>query len=124
MIDLRREGADIAVSLYGEVQKEVIAATLAEEYGIAVAFRATRPMCIERVIGTGEAEQLIGVAPNPFLATVGLRVEPGRWSGVFRLGVELGSMPSAFFTAVRETVAATLRPGPATAGRSPTASSR
>ena len=48
LIDLRREGADIAVSLYGEVQKEVIAATLAEEYGVAVAFRATRPVCIER----------------------------------------------------------------------------
>jgi ribosomal protection tetracycline resistance protein len=109
LIDLRREGADIAVSLYGEVQKEVIAATLAEEYGIAVAFRATRPLCIERVIGTGEAEQLIGVAPNPFLATVGLRVEPGEDG--FRLGVELGSMPSAFFAAVRETVAATLRHG-------------
>ena len=36
LIDLRREGADIAVSLYGEVQKEVIAATLAEEYGVEV----------------------------------------------------------------------------------------
>ena len=34
LIDLRRDDADIAVSLYGEVQKEVIAATLAEEYGI------------------------------------------------------------------------------------------
>jgi ribosomal protection tetracycline resistance protein len=109
LIDLRREGADIAVSLYGEIQKEVIAATLAEEYGIAVAFRATRPVCIERVTGTGDAEELIGVAPNPFLATVGLRVEPGEDG--FRLGVELGSMPSAFFAAVRETVAATLRHG-------------
>jgi ribosomal protection tetracycline resistance protein len=106
LIDLRRDGTEIAVSLYGEVQKEVIAATLAEEYGIEVAFRATTPVCIERVTGVGEDEAVIGVAPNPFLATVGLRVEPGE--DEFRLGVELGSMPSAFFTAVRETVAATL----------------
>ena len=109
LIDLRREGADIAVSLYGEVQKEVIAATLAEEYGIAVTFRPTTPVCIERVTGVGAAEALIGVAPNPFLATVGLRVEPGETA--FRLEVELGSMPSAFFTAVREAVTATLRHG-------------
>jgi ribosomal protection tetracycline resistance protein len=109
LIDLRRAGADIAVSLYGEVQKEVIAATLAEEYGIDVTFRSTTPVCIERVIGVGEAESLIGVAPNPFLATVGLRVEPGERA--FRLEVELGSMPSAFFTAVREAVTSTLRYG-------------
>jgi ribosomal protection tetracycline resistance protein len=112
LIDLRRDGSDgtdIAVSLYGEVQKEVIAATLVEEYGVEVAFRATTPVCIERVIGVGEDEAVIGVAPNPYLATVGLRVEPGE--DAFRLGVELGSMPSAFFTAVRETVAATLRHG-------------
>jgi ribosomal protection tetracycline resistance protein len=109
LIDLRREGADIAVSLYGEVQKEVIAATLAEEYGIAVTFRPTTPVCIERVTGVGEAEALIGVAPNAFLATVGLRVEPGE--SAFRLEVELGSMPSAFFTAVRDAVTSTLRHG-------------
>ena len=50
---------------------------------------------------------------NPFLATVGLRVEPARSAAVstFRLEVELGSMPSAFFTAVEETVTATLRQG-------------
>ena len=50
---------------------------------------------------------------NPFLATVGLRVEPGPvGSGVeFRLEVELGSMPYAFFRAVEDTVRATLAQG-------------
>lgn len=44
------------------------------------------------------------------MATVGLRVEPG--TGVqFRLGVELGSMPSAFFTAVEQTVREVLHQG-------------
>jgi ribosomal protection tetracycline resistance protein len=110
LIDLRRADAEIAVSLYGEVQKEVIAATLAEDYGIDVTFRETTTVCIERVAGVGEAFELIKVTPNPFLATVGLRVEPGEEG--FQLGVELGSMPSAFFTAVRDAVAATLRHGP------------
>src|SRR5206468_1325768 len=51
--------------------------------------------------------------PNPFLATVGLRIEPASiGSGVeFRLEVELGSMPLAFFRAVEDTVGETLRQG-------------
>ncbi|MCA2214968.1 GTP-binding protein [Jidongwangia harbinensis] len=108
--DLRHE---VSVSLYGEVQKEVLQATLAEEYGLAVRFRETTTICVERVTGTGEAAEIIGVAPNPFLATVGLRVAPAPpGTGLrFTLGVELGAMPSAFFTAVEETVPRVLREG-------------
>jgi len=101
----------LAVSLYGEVQKEVIEATLADEYGIAVTFRETTTICIERPVGAGAAVELIG--ENPYPATVGLRVEPGPVdSGVrFALAVELGSLPLSFFTAVEETVRAELRAG-------------
>jgi ribosomal protection tetracycline resistance protein len=107
LIDLRQDD-ELSVSLYGEVQKEVIGATLLDEYGIEVAFRESTTICVERPVGTGAAVELIGT--GPFLATVGLRVEPG--SGVeFRLGVELGSMPYAFFAAVEETVHAALRQG-------------
>ena len=74
-----------------------------------------RTICIERPVGTGAAVELIGKAPNPFLATVGLRVEPAPvGTGVeFRLEVELGSMPYAFFRAVEETVRRDAAPGPA-----------
>jgi ribosomal protection tetracycline resistance protein len=101
--DLRQE---TTVSLYGEVQKEVIQATLATEYGVEVTFRETTTICIERPVGVGEAFEVIGKEPNPFLATVGLRIEPAPIdSGVrFQLEVELGSMPRAFFTAVEEAV--------------------
>ncbi|MFL6123089.1 GTP-binding protein [Actinophytocola sp.] len=111
MVNLRQDGEEIAVSLYGEVQKEVIEATLREEYGIAVDFQETTTIHVERPAGVGSAAELIG--QNPFLATVGLRVEPGPvGSGVrFRLEVELGSMPYAFFAAVEETVHATLTQG-------------
>ena len=115
LIDLRRVDArrEIAVSLYGEVQKEVIAAVLAADYGVEVTFRPTTSICVERVVGRGAAVQLIDVAPNPFLATVGLRVEPLPVGAgqEFALEVELGSMPPAFFTAVREGVDATLAEG-------------
>jgi len=108
--ELRQE---LSVSLYGEVQKEVIEATLAEDYGVAVAFRETTTICIERPAGTGAAFEIIDTEPNPFLATVGLRIDPAAvGAGIaFRLEVELGSMPYAFFRAVEETVHATLRQG-------------
>jgi len=108
--DVRQE---ISVSLYGEVQKEVIQATLATDFGLEVTFRETTTICIERPVGTGAAVELVHKAPNPFLATVGLRVEPAPpGSGVaFRLAVELGSMPLAFFNAVEETVRETLQHG-------------
>ncbi|MGV2919338.1 GTP-binding protein [Streptomyces alfalfae] len=108
--DVRQE---VSVSLYGEVQKEVIQATLAADFGLDVTFRETTTICVERVAGTGEAVEFIDKDPNPFLATVGLRVEPAPvGAGVeFRLGVELGSMPYAFFRAVEETVRETLGQG-------------
>jgi ribosomal protection tetracycline resistance protein len=108
--DLRQE---ISVSLYGEVQKEVIEATLADEYGLAVSFRESTTICVERPAGTGAAYELIGRPGNPFLAQVGLRVDPAPpGSGVrFRLEVELGSMPYAFFKAVEETVPEVLAQG-------------
>lgn len=115
LINLRQDEIrqEFSVSLYGEVQKEVIQATLANEFGIDVTFRETTTIHIERLAGTGAAFEIIGVEPNPFLATVGLRVEPAPInSGVeFRLEVELGSMPFAFMKAVEETVKETLRQG-------------
>ncbi len=71
--DIRRE---ISVSLYGEVQKEVIEATLASDFGLDVGFRETTTICIERLAGPGAAAERMREAANPFLATVGLRLEP------------------------------------------------
>jgi len=105
--DVRRE---MYVSLYGEVQKEIIQETLANDFGIEAEFRETTTICIERPIGTGAA---VETAPNPFVATVGLRIEPAPVdSGVeFRLEIEFGSLPLSFHTAIEEAVMETLRQG-------------
>jgi ribosomal protection tetracycline resistance protein len=112
LIGLRKDDGrgEVAVSLYGEVQKEVVGSLLLEEWGVAATFRPTTPLCVERVVAAGAAHQVIEVGDNPFLATVGLRVEPAEVdSGVgLALEVELGSMPPAFFSAVEEGVRATL----------------
>jgi ribosomal protection tetracycline resistance protein len=115
LIDLRQDDLrqEVHVSLYGEVQKEVIGATLAADFGLEVGFRETTTICVERPLGGGAAMERLHKAPNPFLATVGLRVEPAAaGSGMrFRVEAELGSMPLAFFAAVEDTVRETLRQG-------------
>lgn len=99
--DLRQE---TYVSLYGEVQKEVIAATLAQDYGIDVAFRETSVICAERPAGTGQALERLGKGGNPFLATVGLRVEPAlEDTGIeLRLDAQVGSIPLYIYKSVEE----------------------
>jgi ribosomal protection tetracycline resistance protein len=78
LIDVRQddERGEISVSLYGEVQREVIEATLAADYGIAAEFHETTTICIERPRGTGEAVELLNTPTNPFHADLGLRIEP------------------------------------------------
>jgi ribosomal protection tetracycline resistance protein len=105
-----RKDEEISVSLYGEVQKEVIASLLAEEYGLEVTFDQTRPIHKERPIGTGSAVREMGAPGNPWIGTVGFRVSPG--TGIdYRLGVELGGLPRAFHTAIEEAVRQTLLQG-------------
>jgi ribosomal protection tetracycline resistance protein len=115
LINLRQDAVrqETSVSLYGEVQTEVIQATLADEYGIDVGFRETTTICVERPAGTGTAVDRIGQGDNPFLAGIGLRVEPGpAGSGVtFGYEIELGSLLFSFFKAIEVTVHEALREG-------------
>ncbi len=114
LIGLRQDDArhELFLSLYGEVQKEVIGATLEDEYGLEVTFRGTTTICVERPSGTGAAVEIIGEGSNPFLATVGLRIGPAEGGPRYRPDKSvLGTMPAAFFTAVEETVEETLREG-------------
>jgi ribosomal protection tetracycline resistance protein len=114
LIDVRQDDTrhQISVSLYGEVQKEVIGATLERDYGIAADFRATTVVCIERPARAGEAEEVIRAktktnitgrsspeSTNPFKATLGLRIEPAAFgSGIeVRAGVEPRLLPLYLF---------------------------
>jgi ribosomal protection tetracycline resistance protein len=97
LIDVRQDDRrrEISVSLYGEVQKEVIQATLADDYGLDVEFHQTTTICVERPVATGEAVEVLHAESNPFLATIGLRIEPAALgSGVeFRLAVDPRTTP-------------------------------
>jgi ribosomal protection tetracycline resistance protein len=97
LINVRQDDTrqEISVSLYGEVQKEVVQATLANDFGLEVGFRETTTICNERPVGTGEAVELLHADSNPFLATIGLRIEPGPdGSGIdFRSAVDARAVP-------------------------------
>jgi len=125
LINVRQDDSrqEIFVSLYGEVQKEVVGATLANDYNIDVEFRETTTICIERPIGIGAAVELLPKTRSPatpFLATIGLRIEPAAPdTGVqFGLDVKVGSIPThvyktvgAFYEAMERTVLEILRQG-------------
>jgi len=107
-------GEGVSVLLYGEVQKEVVAATLADDFGVRAVFDRSTIVHVERPSGVGEAVETVGSQPaDGFVATVGLRVEPGEeGSGVaFRREVELGALLPSFDRAVVETVHDTLAQG-------------
>ncbi len=116
LIDVRQDDSQqISVSLYGEVQKEVIQATLERDYGIAADFRETTTVCIERPARLGEAEEVIKaqtktnitgrsspLSTNPFIATLALRIEPApAGSGIeFRTDLAVRLVPLYLFRTV------------------------
>ncbi|MEO5704875.1 MAG: GTP-binding protein, partial [Candidatus Limnocylindrales bacterium] len=117
LINVRQDDelGEISVSLYGEVQKEVIGETLAREFGVEVTFAPTTTICIERPIGTGEAHEVISspshsnisgkssaTSDNPFAATLGMRIEPAKaGAGIsFRVDVDVKLVPLYIFNTV------------------------
>jgi ribosomal protection tetracycline resistance protein len=115
LINFRQDATrrELLLSLYGEVQKEVIQATLAAEFGIEVGFRESTTICTERLAGAGAAAEFMGEPANPFKATIGLRLSPAPpGSGTrFQLEIERGALPAAFLTAIEETARETLAEG-------------
>jgi ribosomal protection tetracycline resistance protein len=122
LINVRQDGRghEMTVSLYGEVQKEVIEATLADDFGLDVEFRETTPIYIERPARSGEALEVLHAQSNPFHATIGLRVDRAADdSGItFRLDVDTRTIPlfvyktrESFSEHMEEYVRETLRAG-------------
>ncbi len=104
LINVRQDDTrqEISVSLYGEVQKEVIQATLASDFGVEVTFRETTTICVERPVRMGEAIEILRAESNPFLATIGLRIDPApKGSGIeFRLQVDPRTAPLYLYKTV------------------------
>jgi ribosomal protection tetracycline resistance protein len=121
LIAARSDDDGVAVvSLYGRVQQEVIATTLAEEYGIEVEFADASVLHVERPRRGATALERLNTDTNPYHATIGLRFEPGPpGSGVrFVTAAAARDMPlylfknaTAFSAAVERHVVDTLERG-------------
>jgi ribosomal protection tetracycline resistance protein len=78
-----------------------------------VRFSSTLTACIERVTGSGTAEERMRERGNPYLAGLGLRIDraPVGQGIEFHPGIEPGRLPPAFIAATEEGVRAALRQG-------------
>ncbi len=82
LIALRPDRGAVRISVYGEVQQQFLAQTLADEFGIETDFRETTVVCVERPSGTGTAVRRMGESGHLYRYTLGVRVEPaapGSW---------------------------------------------
>jgi len=90
-IAIRRDAqsGETYLRLFGEVQREVVEATLQDDYGVDVLFGERTVLCVERLLGEGHAAEIYPDTKPPFYATVGFRISPkrgGRESWTFTPG--------------------------------------
>jgi ribosomal protection tetracycline resistance protein len=86
-----------SVSLYGEVQKEVIESTLEIDFGLQVDFQEPTPIHIERPRRSGEAIEVLYTDSNPFRATVGLRVDPAPADSGFEFRLDIDPLTAPLY---------------------------
>jgi ribosomal protection tetracycline resistance protein len=99
------------IRLYGEVQREVVEATLRDDYRLNVTFGKPTVLCVERLLGEGRAAEIWGETNPPFYATVGFRVRPKQgerstWT------YTPGKAKKGFFDAAEEGGQSVLEQGP------------
>lgn len=114
LIQVRQDDKGVlSIRLYGEVQQEIIKGLLQNEYDIAVHFKPTQTLFIEKPTGRGTAYANKLDPDNFFEATLRLQVAPApQNSGViFKPGPGTGGLPTAFIKAVADTVYKTLQQG-------------
>lgn len=102
---------ELYLRIFGEVQQEVIEATLLERFGLAAEFSEAAPICVEKPRGVGQALEIMGAAGNPFKATVGLMIEPGAPGSGVTYRIIPGALPSHFHKAIEDATRAALAQG-------------
>jgi len=121
LIDARSDDdGQLVVSLYGRVQQEVLAATLAEEYGVEAEFSDASVVHVERPRRTARAIEELNTESNPYGATIGLRISPTAPGSGLSFGMDVVSRgiplflfksAEAFGAAMERHVARTLQRG-------------
>ena len=99
--------SQIAIKLFGEIQKEFIKTQLMDKYGIDVEFSETRTIFKERPVGVGKSYDLsfLVFKVEPLPHGTGVRYEYNRNVGI------TGGLTKSMHTAVEESALASLIPG-------------
>lgn len=91
LIGLRpdEEHGALRISIYGEVQQQVIADTLALDYDIDVEFRSTKIICVERPAGTGHSVRRLADPEHFYGAGLGVMITPNAPGAGIELRVDV-----------------------------------
>lgn len=97
---------EITLSFLGQVQMEVFCALLEDKYKIPVTIEKSTVIYLERPLGKAEYTIHVDVPPNPFVASVGLIVEPLPMGtgNQYESHVPLGYLSQGFQNAVADGV--------------------
>lgn len=92
----------LRISIYGEVQQQVIADTLELDFGIEVDFRSTTIVCVERPLGTGHAVRRMSEPDQLLPYTLGVDVAANRPGAgvVLNVDVPRTSLPLHIYSTV------------------------
>ncbi|WP_424982945.1 GTP-binding protein [Maritalea sp. S77] len=114
LINLRKDDENsLFVSLYGEVQKEVLQRQIFDEANVEVSFEESTVICIERIAHPSEVVMTSDQPENPFNATLGLRIEPRRAGTGNQISMEAdkGQMPAGFYRTIENSIETCLTQG-------------
>ncbi|MFS0782095.1 GTP-binding protein [Bacillus sp. 1P06AnD] len=108
-----QETNEITIHIYGKVQIEIIQSLLKERYGLEALFGSLLTIYKECPTQAGEAIINMGVKPNPYYASIGLRIEPlPIGAGIeYESLVSYGYLNSSFQNAVQQGVEKACRSG-------------
>lgn len=109
----QNEQGVLSLRLYGEVQREVIQATLRDDHGLVVTFEPTQTIYIEKVCSTGESYAEKFAPDSMFIATLGFKIVPGQLNSdvIFKPDAGVGRIPVSYMKIVEEMVRQTLKQG-------------
>ncbi|MBN1649441.1 MAG: TetM/TetW/TetO/TetS family tetracycline resistance ribosomal protection protein [Spirochaetales bacterium] len=104
---------ELYVNLFGKVQMEVLKETLETQYGIAVAFGEEILIYRETVKEKAECIVKMNIPGNPYIATIGLKIEPNTPGGgiEFRSEVSASEFPAKYLAGVRDGIHNALKQG-------------
>ncbi len=105
-LDISNSLEEITIDIFGKVQLEIAKALLFERYGLDVNFGPLKTIYKERPSKISEGIIHMGVSPNPYYASIGLKIEPlPLGSGlIFNSEISLGYLSLSFQNAVKESV--------------------